>query len=57
MARECRVRFWERVGVRSPGATRLPLYRQAEIFAGEGVNLETSTLSDWVGATAAALNR
>jgi transposase len=34
----------------------LPLYRQAEIFAREGVTLETSTLSGWVGATAAALN-
>ena len=34
----------------------LPLYRQAEIFAREGVGLETSTLSGWVGATAAALN-
>src|SRR5437773_6936537 len=33
----------------------LPLYRQAEIFAREGVNLETSTLSGWVGATTAAL--
>jgi transposase len=33
----------------------LPLYRQAEIFAREGVTLETSTLSGWVGATAAAL--
>jgi hypothetical protein len=33
----------------------LPLYRQAEIFARDGVGLETSTLSDWVGATAAAL--
>jgi hypothetical protein len=33
----------------------LPLYRQAEIYAREGVNLETSTLSDWVGATTAAL--
>jgi hypothetical protein len=33
----------------------LPLYRQAEIFAREGVNLETSTLSGWVGAPAAAL--
>src|SRR5712692_6911408 len=31
------------------------LYRQAEIFAREDVNLETSTLSGWVGATAAAL--
>jgi transposase len=33
----------------------LPLYRQAEIFAREGVELATSTLSGWVGATAAAL--
>lgn len=33
----------------------LPLYRQAEIFAREGVTLETSTLSGWVGATAAAM--
>jgi transposase len=33
----------------------LPLYRQAEIFARDGINLETSTLSGWVGATAAAL--
>ena len=33
----------------------LPLYRQAEIHAREGVTLETSTLSGWVGATAAAL--
>ena len=33
----------------------LPLYRQAEMFAREGVTLETSTLSGWVGATAAVL--
>jgi transposase len=33
----------------------LPLYRRAEIFARDGVSLETSTLSGWVGATAAAL--
>jgi len=33
----------------------LPLYRQAEIFAREGVMLETSTLSGWVGAIAAVL--
>ena len=35
----------------------LPLYRQAEIYAREGVELETSTLSGWVGATAAAWRR
>jgi len=33
----------------------LPLYRQAEIFARDGISLETSTLSGWVGAPAAAL--
>lgn len=33
----------------------LPLYRQAEIYAREGIELQTSTLSGWVGATAAAL--
>ncbi len=33
----------------------LALYRQAEIYAREGVILETSTLSGWVGATAAHL--
>jgi transposase len=33
----------------------LPLYRQAEIFARDGVSLGTSTLCGWVGATAAAL--
>jgi transposase len=33
----------------------LPLYRQAEIYARDGVSLETSTLSGWVGATAVAL--
>jgi hypothetical protein len=33
----------------------LPLYRQVEIFARDGVSLETSTLSGWVGATTAAL--
>lgn len=33
----------------------LPLHRQAEIYACEGVTLETSTLAGWVGATAAAL--
>lgn len=33
----------------------LPLHRQAEIYAREGVTLETSTLAGWVGATAVAL--
>jgi transposase len=30
-------------------AHHLPLYRQAEIFAREGVELDRSTLADWVG--------
>jgi transposase len=33
----------------------LPLYRQAEIYAREGVELERSTLADWVGATSELL--
>src|SRR6202008_407787 len=33
----------------------LPLYRQAEMFARNGVRLETSTLSGWGGGTAGAL--
>ncbi|MCJ2073078.1 transposase, partial [Methylobacterium sp. J-030] len=33
----------------------LPLYRQAEIYARDGVTLQTSTLSAWMGATAAPL--
>lgn len=30
-------------------ADHLPLYRQSEIFAREGVHLDRSTLADWVG--------
>ena len=33
----------------------LPLNRQSQIFAREGVDLEVSTLADWVGACAATL--
>ena len=33
----------------------LPLYRQAEIYARDGVDLATSTHSGWLGATAATL--
>src|ERR1700675_1884366 len=29
----------------------LPLYRQSEIYAREGVELDRSTLADWVGGT------
>ena len=33
----------------------LPLYRQSEIYARHGVELERSTLADWVGGTAQLL--
>jgi transposase len=33
-------------------ADHLPLYRQAQIYARPGVNLDRSTLSDWVGRAA-----
>jgi transposase len=33
----------------------LPLNRQSEIYAGEGIDLNVSTLADWVGASAATL--
>jgi transposase len=33
----------------------LPLYRQAEIYARDGIDLDRSTLAGWVGATATAL--
>ncbi len=34
----------------------LPLNRQSEGFAREGIDLDVSTLADWVGASAAALS-
>ncbi len=34
----------------------LPLYRQAEIYAREGVDLDRSTLADWVGQAAALMD-
>lgn len=33
----------------------LPLNRQSALFAGDGIDLDTSTLADWVGATTATL--
>lgn len=36
-------------------ADHLPLYRQSEIYAREGVELERSTLADWVGASSSLL--
>ena len=49
MSREVHVRFWERVGVRLPRATHLPLYRQSQMLARQGITLDRSTLSNWVG--------
>lgn len=37
-------------------ADHLPLYRQAGIYAREGVELDRSTLADWVGAAARLLD-
>jgi transposase len=36
-------------------ADHLPLYRQSEIYARQGVDLERSTLAGWVGATSELL--
>jgi transposase len=36
-------------------ADHLPLYRQSQIYAREGVDLDRSTLADWVGGTSALL--
>ncbi len=33
----------------------LPLYRQAEIYARDGIDLDRSTLADWVGQTASLM--
>jgi transposase len=33
-------------------ADHLPLYRQAQIYARQGVNLDRSTLADWIGRAA-----
>ena len=38
-------------------ADHLPLYRQSQIFAREGIDLSRSTLSDWVGQSTALLER
>jgi transposase len=37
-------------------ADGLPLYRQSEIYAREGIDLDRSTLADWVGRIAALLD-
>jgi len=37
------------------GALHLPLNRQSAVYAREGIDLDVSTLADWVGAAAATL--
>jgi transposase len=37
-------------------ADHLPLYRQSEIYARQGVDLDRSTLADWVGAASYLLS-
>lgn len=37
-------------------ADHLPLYRQAQIYAREGVDLDRSTMADWVGRCSALLD-
>ncbi len=49
MSREVHVRFWESAEVGFLRATRFPLYRQSQIFARQGVDLNRSTLANWVG--------
>lgn len=36
-------------------ADHLPLYRQSQIYAREGLNLDRSTLADWIGKSTALL--
>jgi transposase len=55
MSREVHVRFWERAGVRSPRATRLPLYRQSQILARQGIGIGREVLADWTGTAAAEI--
>ena len=47
---------WPQWGRVSPGdADHLPLYRQSQIFDREGLDLDRSTLADWVGKSTAPL--
>ena len=55
MSREVHVRFWERVGVKFPRATRFPLSRQSQIYNREGVDLDRSTMAGWIGKSTALL--
>ncbi len=43
--------------MRFPRATRLPLYRQSQMLARQGIRLDRSTLSNWVGSACWWLTR
>jgi hypothetical protein len=49
MSREAHVRIREGVGVKFPRATRLPLNRLEGIFKRYGVDINRSTMCQWVG--------
>ncbi len=42
----------DRPGARRQISDHLPLYRQAQIYARQGIDLDRSTLADWVGKAA-----
>jgi len=47
---------WPQWGRVSPlNADHLPLYRQSQIFGRKGLDLDRSTLADWVGKSTALL--
>ena len=47
---------WPQWGRVSPGdADHLPLYRQSQIFVRDGLDIDRSTLADWVGKSTALL--
>src|SRR5271165_2457674 len=51
MSREVHVQFWERVGVKFPCATHLPLFRQSAMLEREtGLEISRVTLCGWVMA-------
>jgi len=43
---------WSRMLLTAKYADHTPLYRQAQIYARQGVTLDRSTLADWVGRAA-----
>ncbi len=52
---EVHVRCWASAGVRCARGSRLPLCRQEQIFARDGLRLPRQTMCDWVLGGAAAL--